>query len=951
MDKIAYIGEFLLPRQIGHFAIVLGFISAALAAIAYFFATQNDIHKNPTLEKSWQRIGRIAFGVHAASIVTMISCVFYVMITKRLEYFYAHSHVDMDLPFRYVFAAFWEGQEGSFMLWIFWHVVLAGIVLVRSLTSKTTSVWESPVLTIVCAVQVFLTSMILGLHLGVGEYVIKWGSNPMLLLRETMDAPIFTDANYIEKIRPTAKGLNPLLQNYWMTIHPPTLFLGFASTVMPFAFAMAAIWTRRYTEWLHVVTPWSLFAAAILGTGILMGGAWAYEALNFNGYWAWDPVENMSLVPWLTLVAGIHTQFVARATGHSIRATVGFYFVTFLLILYATFLTRSGILGNTSVHAFTEMGLEWQLVILQLFFLVLAVWQFAKHYRHIPAPEKEESLVSREFWMFIGSLVLLMSVVLIAFTTSIPVYSKVWKFIGDTFHFKTADFTAPVDAVASYNKTQVWIGIFIGLLSGVAQYFRFKATKLGSYQRTFFLHLGIALAVTAGLTWAANGWIIIRAWQYQLLLFSGLFTVVSNLDYWFTMTRRNYKVAASVLSHVGFGLLIVGILASNLNKEWISKNRFAMAGLAKFSEEQLDKNVLVIKGREMPMANGYTVKYLGDTTEGHTRTFDILFLKKDPNTLRVVDSFTLHPYILYDKHTGKLASTNPNKAHYISHDVFGYIATLPEAEMDPEKAQKQEDAMKYSTLDLLVGQAVMSNGYNITLEGIDWQPKHRKYLPETGDFAVGLKVKIQRGDTVSHAQPLVLLRGENVYALPETDNTMHLRVKGGKKFMDKLLSPPDSLQYKAYTFKQEQTQTIGTHKITLAKVNTDAVVPGFTKREGDIVLGAQLQVQTADGRSYTAEPFYLIRDKQVTPIRADVNELGLHFVISKVSPETATFAISIADNDPAKIALPIDLAENAPSDNFIVLEATINPGINYVWLGSILMMLGFAFAMVVRWKK
>jgi cytochrome c-type biogenesis protein CcmF len=128
-----------------------------------------------------------------------------------------------------------------------------------------------------------------------------------------MDAPIFSNADYLNLIKGT--GLNPLLQNYWMTIHPPTLFLGFASTSIPFAFAMAGFMHKDHKGWLKPVLPWALFSGMILGTGILMGGAWAYEALSFGGYWAWDPVENMSLVPWLILIAGIHTNLIARNTG------------------------------------------------------------------------------------------------------------------------------------------------------------------------------------------------------------------------------------------------------------------------------------------------------------------------------------------------------------------------------------------------------------------------------------------------------------------------------------------------------------------------------------------------------------------------------------------------------------------------------------------------------------
>jgi cytochrome c-type biogenesis protein CcmF len=132
-------------------------------------------------------------------------------------------------------------------------------------------------------------------------------------------------------------GLNVTLQNYWMVIHPPVLFLGFASMIIPFAFAFAGLWTKDYTGWVKPVQPWALFAVMMLGTGIMMGAAWAYESLNFGGYWAWDPVENASLVPWLTMVAGVHTLLAYKATGHSLKTTVFFFFISYVLILYSSF--------------------------------------------------------------------------------------------------------------------------------------------------------------------------------------------------------------------------------------------------------------------------------------------------------------------------------------------------------------------------------------------------------------------------------------------------------------------------------------------------------------------------------------------------------------------------------------------------------------------------------------
>src|SRR5205085_7221679 len=144
-------------------------------------------------------------------------------------------------------------------------------------------------------------------------------------------------------------GLNQLLQNYWMVIHPPVLFLGFASTIVPFSFAIAGLWKKNFSGWTRVALPWTLFSCAILGTGIMLGAMWAYESLTFGGYWAWDPVENASLVPWMVLVAGIHTLLIYKHSGHSLRTTHLFFIIAFGLVLYSTFLTRSGILGETSV--------------------------------------------------------------------------------------------------------------------------------------------------------------------------------------------------------------------------------------------------------------------------------------------------------------------------------------------------------------------------------------------------------------------------------------------------------------------------------------------------------------------------------------------------------------------------------------------------------------------------
>jgi cytochrome c-type biogenesis protein CcmF len=958
-----YIGEFLLPRQLGHFAIVLNFSAAALAMVAYFFSTQKALKTDNFEEKQtaqWRSIGRWAFGIHGISVFTVIGCIFYVMITKRYEYFYAHSHTDDDLAFQYVFAAFWEGQEGSFLLWMFWHVIL-GIWLIW----RGQKEWEAPVLAVLASVQFFLGAMILGLHFGFGDSFIKWGSNPILLLRETNNAPIFQQADYLEKIRASAKGLNPLLQNYWMTIHPPTLFLGFASTTIPFCFAIAGLWRKKYTEWLPIVFPYALFSAAILGLGILMGGAWAYEALSFNGYWAWDPVENMSLVPWIVLIAGVHTHLVARATGHSIRATALFYMLSFLLVLYSTFLTRSGILGDTSAHAFTEMGLENQLVLFQLFFVGLAAYFFVKNYKKVPVPPKEEMISSREFWLFMGSLVLVMSAVLISFTTSIPVFNKMAELAGNAFGFKTLHWTAPIEPVAHYNKTQLWIGVFIGLLSAITQFLRYKESNFAAFQSKFWKHMGISALPSIVLTALVLSTLDAKPWQYALLLFSGIFTFASNANFLFVFFRKNLKAAGSSFSHMGFGLLIVGIMWSGVNKRWISNNRFAMESLINFDEEQLKKNILLMKGIPIFM-NGYLVTYESDTASGNRRDFTVKMVKKDASLTKDVDSFTVHPYVLYNKKTAKIASTNPDTRHFLGYDIFSHIAALPPGEQDPEIAKQEEDSLQYvsytvSETTVLKPQNLKKETpkYSVYFEGLDLKPQHAKYKPEEKDLAVGIRLRFKRdsvsrfnpnGATEFTAMPMVLLRENFIYQLPATVNDLGVRVRIGGDIFDKLFGASRKLDFKEYVFTQGQSLQLGNKTITFEGIDANPQPEGFKLEAGDLAFAAKMRLQTQGSEGSTlVKPIYIVRGANPVPLpdRAE----GMTFVVAKVNPETRQIHVQIADNSSAKTNYPIDIAESAPRTDYLVLESTINPGINLVWLGCLLMLFGLTIAMFFRLKK
>jgi cytochrome c-type biogenesis protein CcmF len=949
-----YSGEHLLPGQLGHFCVVLSFVAALLAAVSYFFATEQ---RQKPGAAGWLQLGRFSFLLHGLTTLGIIGSLFYILVGKMYEYQYAWSNISDDLPVEYVFSAFWKEQQGSFLLWSFWHIGLAVVLMLRS------GKWEAPVMTMIALAEVVISSMLLGLYFN----DFRLGASPFDLLRDTMDAPIFKQADYLDKIK--GNGLNPLLQNYWMTIHPPTLFLGFASTIVPFGYAVAGLWLREHKEWLKPALKWAYFSGAILGTGILMGAAWAYEALSFAGYWAWDPVENASLAPWITLVAGIHTNLIARSTGYSIRSTYGFYILTFVLILYSTYLTRSGVLGDTSVHSFTEMGLGFQLILLFVVFAVVGAWLWITRYKEVPdvtvsttgilensadreiktAKKTEESAASREFWMFIGALVLLFSAVLITGATSLPVFNKVVKFFNEGYVG-----AALRDPIEHHNRYQLWIAVFIGILTGIAQFTRYNERNWKGNSKKVFWHLGISAVLGGLLTYYHSTWIEVRAWQLFTLLFASMFAVVANLDYLITVAKGNLKIASSAVSHVGFGIMLLGILSTGLGKSWISSNKFIMEDLIEgASSEDVNKNVILLRNAPMPI-KGFDATYLKDTLERQTRTFSIQFDRKGPDGNHTGETFTLQPNVMYDRQFTKVVANNPSTQHYWNYDVFTLITSLPKAELDPEFARQQEDSLKYQVFQAAIGDTIVGTNFHYVLEGLSKSPVHPGYTPQAGDIAVGLTLRAYSNEepTKSYsAAPMIFFRpGEGGFTNPAVVGQLDLKFRLTEATMQAVMQMEEGLKYSTFELKEGDSFDYQGYKINFSKVIKDLKNQKYLPEPGDVAVGAGLEIVSAEGVTKQATPIYLIRGNQPFGLKDEVPEWGLHFRFDKVDPVKGLLSISVANNGKNAPKLPFEVAENAPRSDYVVLEAIIFPGINFVWLGSILMMLGLALSLVLKRK-
>ncbi|MBK8557914.1 MAG: cytochrome c biogenesis protein CcsA [Lewinellaceae bacterium] len=920
--------------QIGHLLVVLSFAACLLSALAYFFATQQ---RDKPESEGWRNIGRFSFLVHGFATLGIIASLFFILVNKYYEYQYAWSNISDDLPFKYTFSAFWKEQQGSFLLWSFWHIILGVLLILRS------GKWEGPVMTIIALAEGFIGSMLLGLYIGSK----RLGASPFDLLRDTMDAPIFQQADYLSKI--SGNGLNPLLQNYWMTIHPPTLFLGFASTIVPFAFAFAGLWLRDHKDWLRPALQWSLFSGAILGTGILMGGAWAYEALSFGGYWAWDPVENTSLVPWIIMVAGIHANLIARNTGYSIKSTYAYYLLSFILILYSTYLTRSGILGDTSAHAFTEMGLGLQLILFIGIFSLMSLVMFFSRIKGIPEIKREESVKSREFWMFIGALVLFFSAVLITGSTSLPVWNKIVKSFSPDYIG-----AALKDPIAHHNRYQLWIAVFMGLLSGIAQFMRYNERNWQGWFRKFGVQMGIATAGAVLLTMLNAMWLEAHAWQYFALLFAAMFTLVANASYLFTVLKGNLKLGASAVSHFGFGVLVLGIMGTGLNKQWLSTNPFAMDGLIEGADAKtMNQNIILMKEAPMPMKNGLEATYLQDTVERQTRTFKVQFRQLDANGNLLGDPFVLEPNVMYDRQFSKVVAANPSTQHYWNRDIFTHVTSLPRGELDRDFAKSQEDSLQFQSYDATVGDTIFTKKHYIIVEGITKQPQHHDYQPQKGDLAFGLQLRVYSLDNPKSypAQPVMYIRpGQGGFTLPADIGQMQMRIRLTEATMEKIFKTEGELKSEQFPLHEGESFQYKGYDVRFTKVERNVEHQNYSAEPGDIAVAAMLDIKTPNGKQYAATPVYMIRNNQPFSLKDEVPAEGLHFQFSDIDPKTGVLTVSIAQADAIQRSLPVDIAENAPRSDYIVLEAILFPGINLVWLGSIMMLIGLSIGLFNRLK-
>lgn len=811
---------------IGELFIITAFVTCALSGLTFFWAAQSS---NSNEKRFWTRTGRWSWGAMSAAVLIASGILWFLLLTHQYQYAYVYQQTSNDLPLRYLISAFWAGQEGSFLFWILTMCVTGGLLI-----SYVKRRYEAPVMAVVAFCQFALLAMVVGLQFG--SFPI--GASPFMTLGEKFpEAPIFQDNPHF--IPANGQGLNDLLQNPWMTIHPPVLFLGFSSMVVPFAFACAALWKRKYTQWVRPALPWTIFAVLTLGLGIALGGYWAYITLSFGGYWAWDPVENSSLVPWLLGVAALHTMLVQKKSGSSHKAALILSILAYIFVVYSTFLTRSGILGDVSVHSFVDLGLYNQLLLWIVSMAVLGLGLFAWRYPELPTPKKEPRIISREFMIFSGAMILCTISAVVILGTSSPIFGRI---------FQDAPSTVPIEF---YNRWTLPLSIGLVFLAGIGQLMWWNKMGVNDLNRIVIKPLAAAAVATIAilvLTPFAQQTVILPAdmpvqefaqagfteglgvfWDtygYALMLlmlvFGAFFSLFGNGMVLWRIGKGNPRMAGGAITHIGFAIMMLGIVASSSFDRALPM--LDQIRTTEDVENNARENFVLAKG-ETRVVSGYQVTY---------RERDVNDYGRDEFILDITDrqdrSYTLRPEA-YEDDDGQWFM-HPGVKKFFEQDLF--VAVTPRA-----------------------------------ATGIDDDPD-----------VTGGEFQLAQGDStvIGNEQYAIAFRGFNL-DLPEHE------------------------------------------------------VPDDTR----LAVAALIEMTDLEtGETRSLDPVYMVaEDRTERYVEAQIEDWDIRLAFTQM------------DVDSGKANFAIDGVEVMP-DDWVVVQASVKPLISLVWIGFIMLSIGFVVALVRR---
>jgi cytochrome c-type biogenesis protein CcmF len=659
--------------MIGTVVIWVSFAAALASTIFYYVSGK----KQAVLLVARNSLYLSIVGVCTASALLLMF-----ILQHRFEYSYITNYSSRDLSTALLITTFWAGQEGSFLLWALF-ASLIGFFLQRYSNRKGMEVEAMAVYSAILSFLIVLIAI-------KSPFQYIWNVHP----NEVQPGFIPQDG----------RGLNPLLQNFWMIIHPPVLFIGFASLAVPFVLALAALWQKKYQEWIRSALPWVLFSASTLGAGLILGGYWAYGVLGWGGWWGWDPVENSSLIPWIVTVILVHTMLIQMFTGRLIKTNFILSVLAYLLIIYSTFLTRSGVLANASVHSFVDPGsLAYTLLVLWL--AVTAIAGFGMiiiRRKDLKSQISISALMARESIVSIAAIILGVCAAIILFGTSKPLFSD------------------SVVEPAFYDHTTLPLAALMILSLGLSLLTKWNQSDTKTFLKRLivpgvFAIVVLAMLISLGLHDALAA----------LLVLTSLFALFISVTHGFRLAKERPLFIGGALAHIGLAILFIGIIASG-----------------RYGQKQ---SVALLLNQPQSVF-GYELIYSGAFPIGDGKTKYIVHV--DKNGKRT----TLEP-VMFESVYNNSIMRNPDYTSYWTKDFYIEPVSL-----------EQNDAEQQNIVDLPKGEAVLYGPLTITFKKFDLSSHEKGGMMDgaSSTMAIGAVIEVKTEHDTETVVPVTIYTPKGV---------------------------------------------------------------------------------------------------------------------------------------------------------------------------------------------
>jgi len=725
----------------GNLVLIFAFLLALLSAIMYSYTIKGYTN---TL-----KIARFSFYGMSLLVILASMILLSAILSHNYEYKYVYEYSGSGLSTGLLMSTFYAGQEGSFMLWIFFTVIV-GLVLLGYVEKRNE--FEASVMAVFTFTLACLLLMVNPLFKS--PFNLIWQSATYIdvkhLNREYFNLPFFQQFVYTNEnsgktfVKMTeelyallkgnniplshfilqGKGLNPLLQNFWMQIHPPVLFVGFALATVPYTFAFAAIINNEFIKWVKHSMPWTLIGSMVLGLAIMLGGYWAYGILGWGGYWGWDPVENASLVPWIVWIAAVHTLIIQNRTSELgkpkfVKLNLILSILVYVLVVYSTFLTRSGVLQEASVHSFVAPGRTVFLFLIIIQVLIFAA-PFALMYKRRKSFKKFKNPVtdylSREMFLFTGASVLLASGLIIISATSAPIFGEV------------------ID-ISFYNKMNLPLAIIMGLLIGVGVYVRWKKDVTKELFATILTSVIPSFIGTGIIILTVNEVTILNS----IFILSSLFIIFTNAHWCFKAATKSLLKTGAYITHIGVGIFFLGVIATgNYSK-------------LKSADLPVNETVEVL---------GHRLTFTGYTPVPGTEKYNFNVKVEKDGKVSVASP------IMYISSLNNGLMREPDIIEGLTYDYY----------ITPLSYENAAEKNKSEGISLQKGGSKKYKNYEIIFDGFDFPEDAFSKMQSGEEFSIGANLAVKDNYKTYKVSPQMIAKGNEKKYTPAEIKELNLKI-------------------------------------------------------------------------------------------------------------------------------------------------------------------------------